>query len=437
MINRKKSDRPKIKVMVQKKKANSKEKGIPKGNKQTSTQFFLQGTTFFLTYKGISDSGLKLEKNGLANYLLNQNPNDLKLRPFKYLVCMQTYDDGTPHYHAILIYEKRKQITRQSYYDYLGIHPNIQTMRNMKAALDYVYKEDTDPVSNMDIVQEKRVARAKDSSSLFELLDEQMKKDPFNFDYLMYCHNHNLFKEIYKTNYTKAINLLKGSQQATCRALLTNLPGLVPITRQHIESVLTPKELVKYDAFTGYAKIVAHINAITAFPNKSESSRLPNKTKHLYLSGPSDIGKSALVNHLPSEEHSAPGLDHYFSTYYLNVSERYFPPYTDYMSSLVYWDQFVIDSSIFPKRRYNELLTYLAGSPTQLPIKGRSPVRRYDNPKHIVTSNMTLKQQVDKTFNSPQSRSMALANLRSRFEEINIPKGYDLHFLRKLFNSPA
>ena len=263
-----------------------------------------------------------------------------------------------------------------------------------------------------------------------------MKKDPFNFDVLMYCQAHDLFKEIYKCNYTKALSLLKGAQEAACKASLINLPGLVPITRQLIVSRLTPKELAIYDSFPGYAKIVAHINAIVSHPNKTEASRLPNKTKHLYLSGTSDIGKSALVNHVPSADHGAPGLDAYFSTYYLNVSERYFPPYTDYISSLVYWDQFVINSSIFPKSRYNELLTYLAGCPTQLPIKGRLPVRRLDNPKHIVTSNMTLKQQVDRVFNSSQSRSMALVNLRARFQEVNMPKGYDLHFLRKLFVRP-
>ena len=420
-----------------KKNTKTKGKGVSKAGKQSPKQFFLQGNTFFLTYKGISDSGEKLDKKYLANYLLTQNPNNLKLVPIKYLVCEQTYDDGTPHFHAILIYEKRKKITLQSYYDYLGVHPNIQVMRNMKAALDYVTKEDPAPFTNMDILQEQRVARAKTSANLYELLEEQMIKDPFNFNILCYCETHNLFKEIYKANYTKAINLLKLAQEARCSALLTSMPGLKPITRQLITSLLTPEELSFYDSFPGYAKIVAHINAITSYPNKNAASRFPNKTKHLYLSGSSDIGKSALVNHIPSAEHTYAGLDAYFSTYYLNVSERYFPPYSDYMCSLVYWDQFVINSTIFPKSRYNELLTYLSGSPTQLPIKGRLPVRRYDNPKHIVTSNLTLQQQVARVFNSAQSRSMALMNLRSRFQEVIVPPGYDLHFLRKLFTQKS
>ena len=411
-----------------------KGKGVSKGEKPLSTAFRLSSKIYFLTYKGISDSDEKITKQTLVNYLLYQNLNDRKLKPQKYLICQQMYDSSQPHFHVILIYSRRKDITIQSYYDFLGIHPNIQNMRNMKAALQYMYKEDPNPVTNMDIVQEKRKARAKDSSSLYQLLQQQMKKDPFNFDVMQYCDQHNLFKQIYKANYSKAISLIRFAQQARCHSILTNLPGIKLITRPLIQSVLTDSELFEYDSWNGYQKIIDHINQIVNYPNKSSTSRLPPKTPHLYLVGDSDIGKSSLVNWTFSEEFGNPGLQHYFSTYHLNVSERYFPPYTTYMSSIVYWDEFVINSSIFPKKRYNELLTYLSGAPTQIPIKGRLPVRRMDNPKHILSSNLTLDQQVKSVFKSEQSQAKALMNLRSRLDQIIIPKGRSIHFLRKLFS---
>lgn len=419
--------------MKPKKKSTLKGRGVSEGEKPPSKAFLLQSKVYFLTYKGISDSGQKITKNQLANYLLKQNPNDLKLRPEKYLVCEQTYQNGEPHFHVILVYEKRKQIGNSAFFDYLGIHPNIQTMRNMKAALEYVYKEDKVPLTNMDIVREKRVARAKDSSSLYQLLEDQMKKDPFNFQVYSYCKTHDLFKQIYKANYTKAVHLVIKAQQAECKHHLRHMSGIQQITPQLIAQKLSPEQQKTFYSVPEYQRIINHINQAVIYPNKSLKQRLPDKTPHLYLVGPSDIGKSAFVTHHPNPSHPFPGLDHYFSTYYLNVSQRYFPPYDTYMSSLVYWDQFVLNSTIFPKTRYNQLLTYLSGQPTQIPIKGRTSVRRMDNPKHILTSNRTLQQQICATFKSQQSRSKARMNLRSRLDQVILHPGFNLHFLRKLF----
>lgn len=419
---------------MQNKKSNSKGKGVPKGGKPLGAPFLLVGKCFFITYKGTCDSGAKLQKSALAEFLLH-NPRDVRVFPHKYLICQQMYDSGEPHLHAILVYLVRKRVERPDYYDFMGVHPNIQTMRNMRAALEYVHKQDPHPLTNMDVVQQKRVARAKYSSSLYELLQQQMLRDPFNFDVMDYCVRHSLGRQIYKANYSKAISLLRGIQEATCKESLRDLPGLRQITPGLIESRLTESQLCEYRSWSGYSQIVSHINEIVRFPNRGSSSSLPPKTKHLYLVGDSDIGKSSLVNWRSTGQFPHPGLQAYFSTYYLNVSERYFPPYTTYMSSIVYWDQFVIDSSVFPKRRYNELLTYLSGSPTQIPIKGRLPVRRTDNPKHILSSNLTLQEQVRSAFRTEQSRLKALMNLRSRLHEVCVPEGKSIHFLRKLFVS--
>ena len=271
---------------------NSKGKGVPKGDKppnRTNKKFLLSSKTYFLTYKGISDSGQKLTKENLANFLLNQNLNDRSNKPEKYLICQQMYDSGQPHFHAILVYQKRKNIKHQDHYDYLGIHPNIQTMRNMKAALQYVYKEDPSPHTNMDIVQQRRVARAKDSSSLYQFLQEEMKKDPFNFDPISYCVVHNLDKEIYKANYSKALTLLKKVQQAQCNRLLFQKPGFKPITRTLIQQQLTPDQLKTYDSWPGYQTIVDYLNTA----NTQRGNR-QQKALNLLITGAPSTGKSAL-----------------------------------------------------------------------------------------------------------------------------------------------
>ena len=415
------------------KKPTTIRKGVPKGEKPLPTAFRLSSKKYFLTYKGTSDSGQKLTKESLANYLLQKNPNDRKIRPEKYLICQQMYDSGQPHFHAILIYSQRKEVNSPDHFDYRSIHPNIQTMRNMKAALQYVHKEDSNPLTNMDIVQQKRAARAKDSSSLYQLLEQQMLKDPVRFDVDDYCATHGIFKQIYKANYTKAITLIKRAQPAYARALLRAKPGIQFITPELIQSKLNPQELTQYNSHPAYAKIVAHINQIHTYPNKDQSTMAPSKTPHLLIVGDASIGKSALVDHRPNSQYPYPGLMHYYPCYHLSIGQKFFPPYRSFDYPLVRWNQFTIDSDMFPKKAYNRLLDYLEGAPSALPQKGRPPVQRQDNPKHILTSNRTLQQHICKTFHSQQSRAMSRRNLGTRVDCVVIPKGKSIHFLRKLF----
>lgn len=406
-----------------KKKANSKikkEKGNSKGAKKENNSFFLHSTTFFLTYKGISDTGQKITKESLANYHLYENPYDLKIRPEKYLVCQQTYDSGELHFHIILMYPKRKQITSQDYYDYKGIHPNVQTMRNMKAALQYVFKQDTNPLTNMDIVQQRRIARAKDSSSLYQFLYEQMLKDPLNFDVFKYCQEHNLSKQIYKANYTKAVRLIKQVQKVHCNKILSEKPGFKPITRSLIQSLLTPSELTCYDSWGGYQTIVDYLNVMVL-----ERGSRQQKSMNLLLTGAPSTGKSALVwqrNPLPGRSSIAT----YCSVYPMGMRD-WFPDYKSDVYHCIYWNEAKLTS-------YSQdvILQLLDGSPVMLPAKGGGH-KKIDNPMVIMTSNMTLDQMIHAKFSYNKFYAdMARANLSVRIKNVIIPPGYDLFLLQKL-----
>lgn len=421
------------------KKTNSKNKmrkGVSPRGKPRERPFRLVSKTYFLTYKGVSDFGEKITKTGLANFLLKENPRDPKVRPETYLVCEQMYDSGEPHFHAILIYPKRKEVITQDHFNYLGIHPNIQTMRNMKAALEYVYKEDPHPYTNMDVAQALRAARARDSSSLYLLLQQQMLKDPLRFDVIEYCVEHNLAKQMYKANYAKALTLIKAVQPGHARKLLQKKSSIKFIDQALIHSNLNPAEIQQFYSHPCYQKIVNHINQILIYPNTSPDTMAPIKTKHLLLVGPADIGKTSLISHRPTPSDPYPGLSHYFATYYLGLAQSFFPPYHSFDFRLVDWEQFTIVSNIFPKISYPRLLNYLDGSASVLPQKGRPSILRQDNPKHILTSNRTLKQHIHKTFSSQQSRQMSLNNLSARIDCVIIPKGKTIHFLRKLFVKP-
>ena len=418
---------------MKKKKVQGKEGR--KEEKLAIKKFVLASKTYFLTYKGSSPFGEIFTKQSLANFLVYNNVFDRKVKPVKYLICQQMYDDGTPHFHVILVYDRRKRVERPDYYDFRGIHPNIQTMRNMKAAIDYVHKQDPNPLTNMDILQQRRVARACHTSSLYQLLQQQMLRDPFRFDVDDYCASNGIFKQIYKANYSKAITLIKRAQPAYARKILRQKPGIKYISQELISQRLTPQENVQYYRHPCYAKIIDHINQIYTYPNQGPESMAPSKTRHLLLVGQSSIGKSALVDHRPTVQHPFPGLMHYLSCYHMSIGQKFFPPYRSFDYRLVRWNQFTINSDMFPKSGYNRLLDYLEGAPSALPQKGRAPVERQDNPKHILTSNRSLQQHICKTFHSQQSRALARMNLGSRIDCVVVPRGCSIHFLRKLFVS--
>ena len=409
--------------MKKKNKSKPSEKGVLKGKEPLPTSFRLSSKTYFLTYKGISDTGEKITKEDLANYLLNQNPNDIKIRPEKYLICEQTYEDGTPHFHVILVYEKRKQILHQDFFDYKTIHPNIQSMRNMKAALQYVYKEDSLPLTNMDIIQQKRAARAKDTSSLYQLLEEEMMKDPFNFNVFRYCLDHSITREIYKANYTKAVNLLKNVQQAYCNKLLTQKLGFKYIDRSLIQSKLSPQQLLTYDSWSGYQIIVDHLNIMVL-----ERGFRQQKSLNLLITGPPSTGKSALVwqrNPLPGRS----SIVSHCSVYPMGMKD-WFPNYKSDVYHCIYWNQAKLTSY-----SYDVILQLLDGNPVMLPSKGGGH-KKIDNPLVIMTSNMTLQQMIKQKFNySENLRSMARQNLAVRVQNVIVPEGYNLFLLQKLFCS--
>ena len=395
-------------------------KRVSKGDNTLPTSFRLSSKTYFLTYKGISDSGQKLSKQGLANYLLHQNPNNEKLRPVKYLVCEQMYDSGQPHFHCILIYDKRKEIRNQGFYDYLGIHPNIQTMRNMRAALDYVYKQDPVPYTNMNIEQERRIARVSHTSSLYDHLYDQMIKDPFNFNPIVYCNTHNLTKQIYKASYSKALHLLRLVQPEYCNSLLRNKPGFRFITRQLIESLLSPEQLSTYDSWSGYQTIVDILNQIPTY-----GYRRPLKTVNLLLTSRPNTGKTTLVwNTYPLPHHNP--LINYCSIYPMGMKD-WFPDYKSEVYSIIFWNQARLTS--YP---YDTILQVLDGAPVMLPAKGGGH-KKADNPLVFMTSNMTLEQMVRHKFgHNSEFQTMALQNLRARVRNVVVPAHLDLFLLQKL-----
>ena len=293
----------------------------------------------------------------------------------------------------------------------------------MKAALDYVYKEDPNPFTNMDVVQQRRKAKAKDTSSLYQFLQQQMMKDPFNFDAIAFCTKYDLNKQIYKTNYTKAVRLLKQVQIAHCNSLLKDKPAFKFISQGLIQSVLTPEELKHFYSWKGYQTIVNYLNQMMTQKGKRQM-----KTLNLLITGPPNIGKTSLFSN-PNHKPDKSCVEDFCAVYPIGMT-HWFPKYQFNVYHMILWNEAKLTSY-----SYDTILKLLEGSYMDLPNKG-GVSRKVDNPLIVMTSNMTLEKMIVQKFGyNKHYADMARANLAVRVQNVIVPPGYDLFLLQKLLIS--
>lgn len=56
------------------------------------------------------------------------------------IVCQELHEDGTPHYHALVQFPKKKDVCNQAFFDIAGCHPNVQGCRSVSDWSDYIMK---------------------------------------------------------------------------------------------------------------------------------------------------------------------------------------------------------------------------------------------------------------------------------------------------------
>lgn len=93
--------------------------------------FKFDSTSFFLTYPQSGD----LEWTDIADHLKSLKDIDW-LR-----ICKELHEDGQPHHHAVGKFKSRYQSRNSRCFDVKGKHPNIQSIRSIKRAIEYVSKD--------------------------------------------------------------------------------------------------------------------------------------------------------------------------------------------------------------------------------------------------------------------------------------------------------
>lgn len=358
-----------------------------------------------------SPSLTKLKGDTLQLLLQKQNPVGLQY----YKVAAETHPTTkVPHLDILLLY-KASRLTSLNRFNYLIKHGNLTRYKKLNdAILSYGDKEDLAPLSNLPKDVSLILKVKKIQSDPFEVMHQQMLKDPFHFDVHRWLADSQLLYAVSKTGWSKAISLLKHQQQVQCNRLLYSKPGFQRITKQLIKQLLSPKEYRQYTKNVAFlAKIVAKINEIVG-----HGCTRPFKTKQLLLVSPPDTGKTSL----------ALKVKQFISVYHMGV-KNWFPCYRSNIYKMILWDQFNLKSMPYP-----QLLKFLQGLQMDLQYKGGS-VLKTDNQLIYMTSNMTLRQHVESRFSSERSRALSEANLRARIQEVILPQGVDLFLLQKLFKA--
>ncbi len=96
-----------------------------------SNAFRIQGKCFFLTYPKSGDvTGELLSEHIRAEW-----------SPAYGLVATELHDDGEPHLHAVVRFDKRRDIRNARYFDFMGAHCNIQRCKDVQHSIRYCKKD--------------------------------------------------------------------------------------------------------------------------------------------------------------------------------------------------------------------------------------------------------------------------------------------------------
>lgn len=262
------------------------------------------------------------------------------------IVSEEKHEDGSPHLHAYLTFEKAKRISRADYFD-LGnpenpdqvFHPNIQTCKNMKECIKYITKDDKEPAQhNIDY---KQILAGK--SSKFAIIARQVMDG----------------KSMLEINDTDPGFVLQHKRK------LEEYQTWVVMKKPRLD--LLPWQPVPVPAFGPDRQLAEWLNSNIFHPGR------PLKARQLYLYSPPNCGKTTLIT----------WLSRFCRIYYMPLLEDFYDFYDDDSYDLVVIDEFK------GQKQIQFLNQWLDGQTTTVRVKGGQRLKRRNLPC-IILSNWAL-----------------------------------------------
>lgn len=368
-----------------------KQKKVPEKTTEEVTEppkakFRLNRKAFFLTYpqcpllKEIVGTFLQT-KTSMKNE--NKSPRGIYI-----MVAEEKHKDGTPHLHAIVLFNQEFNLTDPTFFDIknhlkdrelLPYHPNIQGMKSLSKSLEYLTKEDHSPFT-LGLLPEH------------ELMKKQRKEKSES--------RSNSEKKSVSVQVSEAIQ-----NKVPLKQLKIEFPGYVLNNLAKIQSFISYTEIEKRsDDVLPWKKV--HTTAIV-WPNNVAIIDWVNdnlfkerqfKQKQLFIWGPPNSRKTSFVEFLQQR-----------ARVYHASGEQYFDNYSDDLYDLAVFDEYNRKH-----RSYTAMNSFLDGSKVNLHCRYH-PVYKAKRIPCIILSNMSLEE-----IYPPNKYPVALMSLRSRLLEVQL-----------------
>lgn len=365
-------------------------------------KFRLYTRYFTVTYAGSPN----LTKERILSFFRDEQDGTLKP---DYCMVSQEISTIDPekgvHFHVYVRYPKSKNLINPRIWDIDGFHPNIQGTKSVENYLEYMQKEDPNPISFGELTPPPTPREIMNNVQLFRAHFRRLRDaNPFSFNISEWI-SKNEWDLLAKGGYLQWIREHDYMQEVHASILL--------------KAKVRPMKLLPESRFSklmkqwdGFNYLFEYINEIISRPNTDESNMWIKKRKHLFLVGEPDTGKTTLVDILRE----------FFPVYPFGAADKWWPKYTIFTYSIIEWGEFSLTSQAMP---FGELLKLLGGEQMNLPVKG-SNVFKMDRQAFILSSNRTLAQHAKIRFPSESERAALQPALESRIHELVIPSGVTL-----------
>ena len=361
----------------------------------TKRRFTVTGRYVFLTIPHFD----KLEKS----YKMIQ----LRSKEFlieKFAVVLETHTNNinkSKHLHIYVQFTKIREVSLK-FFDFLGKHGKLEKVRNSAAVLQYMNKENVCK-SSFDVYESLL-----ENSRTFASTIAKMMSDGWSEAELIIKYQSILASKPWFSAFSfgkKAIAARKAGLRTTSR--------MRKITREIIESRLSPEELNKFDSDNQFQIFVDYINKILSYGNQQL-----HKQCCLSLVGQPSIGKSTVVNALKA----------FFATYIFPL-DGWHTQYDNGIYEIILWNEW--DIRLLSR---SDLLLFTEGEIVDLRVKYTKAIKE-DRPMIIFTSNHTYVEQVNRRYGYDIAlRDSTLSALAVRFVELDFGNT-EIWFLTKLFIS--
>lgn len=309
------------------------------------------------------------------------------------MVAQEQHKDGSPHLHAVLAFDRAKNIKDPRYFDLVSSdpncnnnsqlihhHPNIQKVKNLRSSVNYLKKFDPNPLIKGTMPENEERSEATESSSTSDSNKRKSK------------------------GVTNEVSLAV-QQGSTFQTLLTKYPGFAMMNKSKIDDLA---------AFVQYSKAMQDVEPwapllysgsheptkqLVDWVNANLFTSRPFKSPQLFVSGAPNSRKTSFAQLISRRAR----------TYYA-AHDRYFDHFDENLYDLVVFDEFNARD-----RDKAVILSFLDGQACRLTCRYKNTFKTKNLPVILLTNEGVDIQYV--------GDSTARDAMRARLLEVSLGKG--------------